>query len=180
MTIIHANDPTTRFLSLLYEQRDDITVHVTEKSTNGDVIRAIRGDDTIMMLGHGNEAGLGTFIIENRYFERLIVNSSHVQFLRDKTCIGIWCKANKFAKQYKLHGLFSGMIISELHEAQEQEQKISTTQEEVERENVKFAARLRDCISQYSLREIPMRMRELDDVHSELTRFNYGNLYYYE
>ncbi len=53
MTIIHADDPTTRFLPLLYSQREDIKAHVTEKSTNMEVIRAIRGDDTIMMLGHG-------------------------------------------------------------------------------------------------------------------------------
>lgn len=51
MTIIHANAPTTKVLSYLYEQRHDISAFVTESSTNGDVKRAIRGDDTIMMLG---------------------------------------------------------------------------------------------------------------------------------
>ena len=130
MTIIHANDPTTRFLSLLYNQREDIKARITEKSTNMDVIRAIRGDDTIMMLGHGNEAGLCTILDENLDFERLIVNSGHVQFLRGKTCIGIWCKADKFAKDYKLHGLFSGMIISELYEASKEH--VATTKEEID------------------------------------------------
>ena len=61
-----------------------------------------------------------------------MVNSSHVQFLRDKTCIGIWCKADQFAKDYKLHGLFSGMIISEMYEAIKEH--ITTTQEEIDRE----------------------------------------------
>ena len=32
MTIIHANDPTTQFLSLLYNQREDIKVHITQKN----------------------------------------------------------------------------------------------------------------------------------------------------
>ena len=153
-------------------------MHVTEKSTNMDVIRAIRGDNPIMMLGHGNKYGLFSLPDREGQYERLLVNSGHVQFLRDKTCIGIWCHANLFAGQYGLHGLFSGMIISELQEAKELD--ISTTEEEVYRERVRFAARLRDCISQHGLRETPLRMRELDDVHSELTRFNYGNLYYYE
>ncbi len=179
MTIIHANDPTTQFLSLLYNQREDIKVHITEKNTNMEVIRAIRADDAIMMLGHGKDCGLFTLRCKNgKDFERLIINSNHVQFLRDKTCIGIWCHANQFAKRYKLHGLFSGMIISELDEADEMH--VATTQEEIDREMVKFASRLRDCISKYALKDIPAKMKELDDVGSELTRYNYNNLYYFE
>ena len=178
MTIIHANDPTTQFLSVLYNQRNDIKAHITEKNTNMEVIRAIRGDDTIMMLGHGSGAGLCSILKEDRDFERLIVNGSHVQFLRDKTCIGIWCKANEFAGHYKLHGLFSGMIISELYEASEKH--VTTTKEELDREMAKFASRLRDCLGQYALKDIPTRMKELDDVKSELTRFNYNNLYFFE
>ena len=178
MTIIHANDPTTRFLSLLYNQRDDIKAHVTEKSTNMEVIRAIRADDAIMMLGHGSKAGLCSIIKENRDFERLIVNSSHVQFLRDKTCIGIWCHADIFADDYKLHGLFSGMIISELYEAEKL--NITTTKEEIDQEMIKFTIRLRDCLKQYDLKDIPARMKELDEAKSELTLFNYKNLYYFE
>lgn len=178
MTIIHANDPTTQFLSLLYNQREDIKAHITEKCTNMEVIRAIRADNTIMMLGHGSKAGLCSIIKENRDFERLIVNSGHVQFLRDKTCIGIWCHANKFAGDYKLHGLFSGMIISELYEAEEL--NVTTTKEEIDQEMIKFTTRLRDCLQQYNLKDIPPRMKELDDVKSELTLFNYSNLYYFE
>ena len=70
MTIIHANDPTTQFLSLLYNQREDIKAVVTEKNSNMEVIRAIRGDETIMMLGHGSEAGLCSIIDDNLDFER--------------------------------------------------------------------------------------------------------------
>lgn len=178
MTIIHANDPTTKFLSLLYEHREDIKTHITEKTTNVDVIRAIREDDTIMMLGHGSEAGLCSIIREDGSFERMLVNSGHVQFLRDKTCIGIWCHADKFAIGYQLHGLFSGMIISNLQEAIKEH--VATTKEEIDREMIKFASRLRDCIQRHGLKDTPMRMKELDDVKSELTQFNYNNLYYLE
>jgi hypothetical protein len=52
--------------------------------------------------------------------------------------------------------------------------------EEIDREMVKFASRLRDCISQHALKDVPARMRELDDVGSELTQYNYNNLYYFE
>ncbi|MBP5387882.1 MAG: hypothetical protein J6Y97_10925 [Prevotella sp.] len=178
MTIIHANDPTTQFLSLIYNQREDIKTHVTENSSNMDVVRAIRGDDTIMMLGHGNPYGLFSTPSKEGGYNRLLVNSAHVQFLREKTCIGIWCYADQFAKLYNLHGLFSGMIISELYEADYL--NIPTTQEELNQEMVKFACRLRDCISQYGLKDTPAKIKELDDVHSALTQFNYNNLYYFE
>lgn len=178
MTVIHANDSTTSFLSLLYEQREDVLAHMTEKDTNAAVRRAIRGDDTIMMLGHGNEYGLFSMPVSSGRYERLLVDGSHVQFLRGKTCIGIWCYANVFAERYGLHGLFSGMIISDLQEASDNH--IVTTQDEIDEEMVKFTLRLRDCIEHYGLKETPARMRNLDDVKSELTTFNYNNLYYLE
>ena len=178
MTVIHANDPTTQFLSLLYEQREDLSAHITEASTNSAVQRAIRNDDTVLMLGHGNKYGLFSVPDSDGQYRRFMVDGRYVQFLREKTCIGIWCYANQFAEQYHLHGLFSGMIISELQEAIDN--GITATQEEIDKEMVKFTQRLRDCIDQYGLKDTPMRMKELDDVKSELTIFNYSNLYYLE
>ena len=58
MIVVHANDPTTSVLSQLYAQREDMMTRITESSTNGDIQRAIRGDEAIMMIGHGNEYGL--------------------------------------------------------------------------------------------------------------------------
>jgi len=176
MTIIHANDPTTQCLSLLYEGKEDVTCHITEASTNSQVTRAIRESQTIMMLGHGNPYGLFSMPDKKGHFNRFLITDRHVEFLRGKTCIGIWCKANQFAERYHLQGLFSGMIISEVQEAEDE--KIPATKEEIDKEIWKFASRLRYCIDHYSLEEIPARMKAMDDVRSELTRFNYGNLYY--
>ena len=58
MIVIHATDPTTQVLSLLYQQREDVKLCITERNTSSDVQRALRADDVIMMLGHGNEYGL--------------------------------------------------------------------------------------------------------------------------
>lgn len=178
MVVIHANDPTTSFLSQLYEQREDISVHIKESDTKSAVQRAIRQDDVIMMLGHGTKYGLLSAPDKRGEYPRFLIDSDFVQFLRAKTCIGIWCHADEFADTYKLHGLFSGMIISELHEAIEYE--VVATKEEIDFEMVKFASRLRWCIDQYKLEEVPLRMRELDDVKSALTTFNYNNLFYFE
>lgn len=178
MTVIHATDPTTQVLSLLYQQREDVRMLITERNTSSDVQRAIRADDVIMMLGHGNEYGLFSKPDKNGDYRRLLITNRHVQFLRDKTCIGIWCYANKFAEKYKLHGLFSGMIISELQEAIDL--GVPTTKDEIDTEMEKFTIRLKDCMETYGVEQTPIRMKELDDVRSPLTTFNYGNLYYYE
>ena len=129
------------------------------------------------MLGHGNKFGLFSVPDKDGVYRRFMVDGRYVQFLRDKTCIGIWCYANLFAEQYNLHGLFSGMIISELQEAIDY--GITATKEEIDVEMVKFTQRLKDCIERYELQEIPQRMSALDDVQSQLTTFNYSNLYYY-
>ncbi len=178
MTVIHATDPTTQVLSLLYQQREDVRMLITERNTSSDVQRAIRADNVIMMLGHGNEYGLFSKSDKNGDYRRFLITDRHVQFLRDKTCIGIWCYANKFAEKYRLHGLFTGMIISELQEAIDL--GVPATKDEINKEMEKFTIRLKDCVETYRLEQTPLRMREMDDVQSELTKFNYGNLYYYE
>ena len=178
MTIIHANDPTTKALAHLYERREGISALINETSTNADVQNAIRGDSVIMMLGHGNEYGLFSKPNKKGKYERFLITDRHVQFLRDKTCIGIWCHADRFAEKYGLKGLFSGMIISEYQEAADL--NIQTTKEEIDREITKFACRLRECIDRYDLQEIPLRMKQLDDVQSELTTFNYSRLFFYD
>ena len=177
MIVVHANDPTTKFLSKLYETREDVTVRITEKSTNGAVRRALKADDVIMMLGHGNMYGLFSTPNRKGVFLRLLIDDSHTQFLRGKTCIGIWCHADEYAYRHGWHGLFSGMIISELHEAIEY--NIPATKEEIDAVMEKFAFRLKYCIENYALEEVPQRMLELDDVKSELTKFNYRNLVYF-
>ena len=40
------------------------------------------------------------------------------RFLQKKETISIWCHSDQFARQYKLPGFHTGMIISEVHEAQ--------------------------------------------------------------
>lgn len=177
MTVIHATGPTTQVLSLLYQQREDVKLCITERNTSSDVQRAIRAGDVIMMLGHGNEFGLFSKPNKNGKYERFMITDKHVQFLRDKICIGIWCYANKFAEKYRLHGLFSGMIISELQEAIDL--GVPATKDEIDKEMEKFTIRLKDCIETYGLEKTPLRMKELDDVQSALTKFNYDNLYYY-
>lgn len=178
MTIIHANDPTTKVLSLLYDTKEYNYMRIDERSTNAEVQNIIRGDDLVIMLGHGNQYGLFSIPNRNGKYERFLITDRHVQFLRDKTCIGIWCHANLFAEKYGLHGLFSGMIISERQEAEDYH--VSATKEEIYIEMELFTKRLKACLDKNDLKDIPMIMRNLDYPKTELNVFNYSHLYYFE
>ena len=143
------------------------------------------GDASGEGTDEGGEDTSGDNIDEDREddekddFDRLIVRHTHAYYLRKHgaNMVAVWCNADLFARKEKLHGLFSGMIISEMSEAFEYE--IETTQEELDRETLKLIERLRTLLDEeIPLHEIPQRILELDDVHTPLTEFNYKNFFY--
>ena len=181
MLVIHPEDKTTSMLKGLYEGAE-CTV-VSKPLSRRDMRRLLRETaphERILLLGHGSAYGL--FHREDSssaQFDSLIISPSHTYPLRKHgaNLVGIWCHAADFARRERLTGLYSGMIISELEEAQQYH--VNTTQEELDRENVKLAARLRYLLdSKVPLGYIPGLLPRLDDVKSELTTFNYRNFIY--
>ena len=125
------------------------------------LLHHISPQECIMLLGHGSEG------------------HPHAYHLRKHggNIVAVWCNADQFARAEGLHGLFTGMIVSELSEALLYE--VETTQEELNCENVKLAQRLRTLLDEnIPLGEIPKRMLTMDDMHSPLTTFNYRNFCY--
>ena len=117
MLIIHPKDRTTSVLSTLYE---GIGANVISgKCSNKEMehlLHHVSTQERIMLLGHGSDKGL--FYREDdtkNEFDKIIVGHPHTFHLRKHggNMIGIWCHADKFARAEGLHGLFSGMIISE-------------------------------------------------------------------
>ena len=183
--IIHPNDNSTRFLKRLYSGYGEQTL-LTEENNNKAIKEALMNESDrriLMMLGHGCPQGLFAPRKDKNYqngidqFGRLIINASHVQMLRKKLCIGIWCYAVDFARKYSLHGLFSGMIISEVEEAQDCGM-YEFTKEEMQMYNQDFAEALYDCINKYPLNEVPQAMENYVSNPNRLELFNYSNLYY--
>lgn len=183
--VIHPNDNSTRFLKRLYSGYGEQTL-LTEENNNKVIKEALMNENDsriLMMLGHGCPQGLFAPRKDKNYqngidqFGRLIINASHVQMLRKKLCIGIWCYAVDFARKYNLHGLFSGMIISELEEAQDCGM-YEFTKEEIQMYNQDFAEALYDCINKYPLNEVPQAMENYVSNPNRLELFNYSNLYY--
>lgn len=181
MLVIHPKDKTTAMLSALYEGIEAQAVD-NYRSTNdiGHLLHHVPSQERIMLLGHGSDKGL--FFREDDSkdgFDKIIVGHPHAYHLRRHggNIVAVWCNADRFACAEGLHGLFTGMIVSELSEALLYQ--VETTQEELDRENVKLARRLRTLLDEnVLLSEIPKRMRAMDDVHSPLTAFNYNNFHY--
>lgn len=181
MLVIHPKDRTTAVLSLLYE---GLEAKLMDQSANSAQIKKVLNhtsqQERIMLLGHGLDKGLlSRENDEQDVFERLLVHHPHAYYLRKHggNIVALWCNADLFARKEGLHGLFSGMIISELSEALLYE--VDTTQEELDRETPKLISRLRSLLDEeIPLHEIPGRIQAMDDVHSPLTKFNYKNFFY--
>ena len=181
MLVIHPKDKTTAMLSALY---DGLEAQVIDdyRSTKemGHLLHHISTQERIMLLGHGSDKGLFFRKDDSKdEFDKIIVSHSHAYHLRRHggNIVAVWCNADLFARAEGLHGLFSGMIISELSEAELYE--VPTTQAELDCENEKLAQRLRTLLDAHvPLSEIPARMLALDDAHTPLTTFNYQNFHY--
>jgi hypothetical protein len=106
--VIHPYDPTTIFLEQVYEGKD--WTIITENASKRLIFESLKSHDRIIMMGHGTPNGLlgyGRFIIDPKW----------VYLLREKYTVSIWCNADEFVLKYDLKGFYTGMIISELQEA---------------------------------------------------------------
>ena len=119
--VIHPQDSSTDFLIPIYMNLksfpdfNDVTI-VRGGMTREEVDKLIPEHDRIIMMGHGSPMGLfsvGQFP-NSRGF---IIDSSSVSLLQNKECIFIWCNADQFVNKHNLKGLYSGMFISEVMEA---------------------------------------------------------------
>ena len=182
MLVIHPKDKTTVMLSALYDGlKAQVVIDCRSTKEMGNLLRHVSTQERIMLQGHGSDKGLFFRADESKEgFDKIIVGHPHAYHMRKHggNMVAVWCNADQFARAEGLHGLFTGMIVSELSEALLYQ--VETTQEELDRENVKLAMRLRTLFdARIPLSEIPKRMLAMDDVHSPLTTFNYKNFIYF-
>jgi len=135
--IIHPDDRSTDFLKPIYQNIKGATV-LTKDVSQKHLEKAIRSHDQILMMGHGSPYGLLNYarIGEGLY----AIGERHVEMLRSKRCIFIWCNADQFVNKYRLGGLYTGMFISEVGEANYC--KVTADQEAVDTSNSRFASLL--------------------------------------
>lgn len=164
--IIHPTDITTKFLNVIYSGKDWTVI--TENVSKSYLKSQIREHDRIVMLGHGTEKGLIGF-------GRFIIDSSWVWLLRTKECVCIWCNADKFVEEYGLRGFYTGMIISEVEEAEMYSLWMSTMKN-IEDSNILFSESVKNSIDSTSMLEDMKKSYHSDD--NPIIRFNQDNLYY--
>ena len=115
--VIHPKDASTDFLARIYKDKDWDIIKSWPKDP-ASLKRFMDCYDRIIMMGHGTPSGLlntGTFYKD---WQLYAIDNFFVDLLQKKETISIWCHSDQFARQYKLPGFHTGMIISEVHEAQ--------------------------------------------------------------
>ena len=115
--VIHPKDTSTDFLARIYADKDWDVIRAWYKD-QASLKRFMDCYDRIIMMGHGTPSGLlntGTFYKD---WQPYVIDNFFVDLLQTKETISIWCHSDQFARHYKLPGFHTGMIISEVHEAQ--------------------------------------------------------------
>jgi len=177
--IIHPKDRSTDFLKLIYEGWVDVEMH-REHMSGAEMNRVLHHtplSTQILLLGHGSDAGLFYRNDDTMpEFDGVEVGHPHCFHLRKRrNVVGVFCNADRFAEKEGLHGLFSGMVISEMAEATEY--GVETTQEELDRENVRLAKVLHELMDiDQGLSHIPAVLKSALEMYdeSQLVRFNYS------
>ena len=137
-----------------------------------DLIRSSSND--LLLFGHGTELGL-----INQHWNGYCIDRSHLEILRKRRIIGVWCYAGNFADRYGLHGFFTSMFISNIKEACEY--GFDTTEDEVNRQNIIFG----DALNRLILDGTPMEqwvdiLQSQCDYNIPFVGFNYEAMAYFE
>ena len=180
--VIHPYDKTTEFLTPIYMDLksfpdfDDVTI-IRGGMTRADVDQEIIKHDRIMMMGHGSPGGLfsvGQFIDSPGH----IISHGTADILRNKECIFIWCNADRFVETNNLRGLYSGMFISEVMEANYC--GLPGTSQDIVDESNNFFAKEFGQVSGQSLVEAYEYIRDTYGVLAEsnpVAKYNHYRLY---
>ena len=140
--VIHPKDHTTTFLADIYSDKKDWTIlneeHLNINYSKEQLREAIAQHDRIVMLGHGCSLGLFNANCD------LVINHTYADQLKEKENLCIWCMSDLFVEEYGLKGFYTGMIISEVSEANLY--KIDYTGNEIEESNRMLA----DAVRRYA------------------------------
>lgn len=167
--VIHPYDPTTEFLTDIYTQFDCTVIRsdVSPNFLKPEIARA----DEIFFLGHGVPQGL-------LGFNHLIIDESYVDLLRDKNNVYIWCNANHFVEKHNLSGFATGMIISEVREAQLFNVKASAI--DIHVSNRSFAEAVRTGLCRPIMKDCVSHAIAYYGAKNDVADYNRKNIYLYE
>lgn len=174
--VIHPKDASTDFLARIYKDKDwDII-----KSWPGDsasLKRYMDCYDRIIMMGHGTPGGLINInFYKNCPSQFYAIDNYFVDLLQKKETVSIWCNSDQFARLYKLPGFHTGMIISEVSEAQYVLGKTPLNAEETLDNMNLFADVVGKHIDNPNLLEMQKLIREQYNRDDPVSAFNRDNI----
>ena len=179
--VIHPKDSSTDFLTPIYMNLksfpdfDDVTI-IRGGMSKDEVDEQIKQHDRIMMMGHGSPGGL--FSVGQFESQGFIINYTTVPLLQDKECIFIWCNADRFVEANNLKGLYSGMFISEVSEANYC--GLPGTPQEIVTESNDYFAKELGSVSEMSLDEMYEHIKYTYGMLAEgnaVAEYNHNRLY---
>lgn len=123
MLVIHPKDQSTAFLFGLYERIEGATIitHNISRKEPNQLLHHTSRNKRIMLLGHCCSKGLYWREDDTQpKFDSIVVGHPHAFHLRKHdNIIAIFCHADEFLLSEGIHGLYTGMFISEISEAKE-------------------------------------------------------------
>lgn len=175
MLVLHPQDEATAVMSALYEGTGATCINPNAGKREVEAMLCQSpANERMMLLGRGTGRGLiyRNDALYNNY-DRNIVGHAQAGYLRrhGNDLIGIWCNADKFARREGLHGLFSGVFITDKRVAEEY--GIITLQCHIDEVNTILFRHLRKLLDEgCPLPEIPEQLRALNQINNFISSFN--------
>lgn len=175
MIVIHIDSQKdTAFLKICYEGLDN--VKLLYNPSRADIDKTLRDNpnEDVMMLGHGSPTGLfGTD------WRGWAIDASNAKLLKDRNCIGIWCYAKDFGRNFGLKGYFTSMFVSNASEARCHHFK--GTDEEIFAEVEVFAKAVNELIKNGTPYEDWVdSLQSGADMSKDFVKYNYENMEYFD
>lgn len=176
MIVIHIDSQQdTSFLKKTYEGIDNLIL--LYNPTKEEVNKTLQDnpDEDVMMLGHGSSSGLFSY----DWNDGDVIGAANAHLLKGRNCIGIWCWAKKFAKNYGLKGYFTNMFIS--NEGEARTFGFNATEEEVFNEVELFSDRINKLIKDnVPYEEWVGKLQAIADMSKAFVEYNYEGMEYFD
>jgi len=184
--VIHPDDRTTDFLDPSYA---DLSATVlTNQKQMFNLRETMRRHDRIIMMGHGTPFGLlmpkitiyGVDLLDEvtlRRYRDYVLGSSYVDILKTKPIVAVWCNADQFILQHDLHGFYTGMVISELCEANYCNVN-KCDQKDLNESNELFTLALKEAIKIQSPQSVNVFKEIYNNPKNSIMVYNRQRIYY--
>lgn len=183
--VIHPDDRSTDFLDPSYA---DIPATVLTTQRDMFNLRAnMRSHDRIIMMGHGSPGGLmmpigtihGVDVVDGelKKYSQYSLGSSFVDILKTKSIVAVWCNADKFVVPHDLHGFYTGMVISELSEANFCGVH-GCNQEQLDESDTLFSIALNAAIKVQSPESVKIFKEIYNNPKNPIMAYNFQRIYY--